>query len=103
MAGAYIVVRTGGPRSSEYTPSFEFFLFVTITGMRGYHPVLAAEGGKPRVFKSFDRVLRMLRELGYNGPITIYDEHDPRRPAEATGATKRRPGDKAIETAIEGD
>jgi hypothetical protein len=43
---------------------------------------------------TFDRLLRMLRELGYHGPITTYDDADPRRPAEPTGVTRRRPGER---------
>lgn len=95
LAGAYAVARRSGPYSSKYTPDFEYILFISITGIRGYHPLLASAGGEARAFKSFDRILRMLRnELDFKGAITVYDCDDPRRPEEATGATKRRPGDR---------
>lgn len=95
MVGAYVVVRAGGRRSTVYTPAFDYSLFVKLTGLRGYYAWLAAEDGKPKIFKSFDRMLRGLRELGYQGSVCLYDESDPRRPAEARGGTKRRPGDKS--------
>jgi hypothetical protein len=95
IAGAYVVMRAGKPGLSAYSPSFDYLLFVNITGLRGYYAYLeGTRTGKPRVFRSFDRILRMLRELGYTGPTIVYDEDDPRRPAEARGATRRRPGDK---------
>jgi hypothetical protein len=94
ITGVYAIVRSADrPVSSQWTPTFDYLLFVSLTGMRGYFPVMAAEGREQRVFKSFDRILRMLRELGYQGPIAIYDETDPRRP-KATGTTRRRPGEK---------
>lgn len=95
LGGAYAIARRSGPYTSKYTPDFEYILFVSISGIRGYHPLLASTGLEPRIFKSFDRVLRMLRdELDFDGSITVYDCDDPRCPEEATGATKRRPGDK---------
>jgi hypothetical protein len=95
IAGVYAVVRSADRAvSSQWTPTFDFLLFVSLTGLRGYFPVMAAEGHEQRVFKSFDRVLRMLRELGFHGPITTFDEADPRRPPEPTGVTRRRPGEK---------
>lgn len=97
LVGAYVLVRAGGRRSTVWTPAFDYTLFVSVTGLRGYHPWLAAEDGEPKIFKSFDRMLRTLRELGYQGSVTLYDESDPRRPPEPTGATKRRPGDKLPE------
>ena len=33
--------------------------------------------------------------MGYFGPVRVYDEDDPGQPADARGATRRRPGDKA--------
>jgi len=36
-------------------------LYVSLTGLRGYFPVMATEGHEQRIFKSFDRTLRMLR------------------------------------------
>jgi hypothetical protein len=95
ITGVYAIVRSADrPVSSQWTPTFDFLLFVSLTGMRGYFPVMAAEGHEQRIFKSFDRLLRMLRELGYHGPITTYDDADPRRPAEPTGVTRRRPGER---------
>ncbi len=93
LVGAYALVRSGPPQSTKYVPSFEYFLFVSLTGIRGFFPVVDHDGKEQRVFRSVDRILRMLRELGYLGPIAIYDETDPRRP-KATGATRRRPGEK---------
>jgi hypothetical protein len=95
ITGAYAVVRPGAEVSSVWTPAFEYTLFVSITGLRGYYPWLATDSGAPKVYKSFDRMLRGIRELGYQGAVLVYDEADPKRPAEPTGATKRRPGDKA--------
>jgi hypothetical protein len=97
IAGAYVVVRPGKTGLSTYYPSFDYLLFISFTGLRGYYAYLeGSRTGKPRVFRSFDRILRMLRDLGYTGPFTVYDEDDPRRPAQARGATRRRPGDKAM-------
>ncbi len=93
LVGAYALVRSGPPQSSKYIPSFDYLLFVTLTGIRGYFPVIEYGRKEQRVFRSFDRILRMLRELGYHGPVAVYDETDPRRP-KATGATRRRPGEK---------
>jgi hypothetical protein len=93
LVGAYAVVRSGRPQSTKYTPSFDYNLFVTLTGIRGYFPVVEHSGNDLRLFRSFDRILRMLREFGYCGPITVHDETDPQRP-KATGATRRRPGEK---------
>ena len=95
IAGAYVVARAGKPRSSVYTPLFDFWLFINLTGLRGYYAFLGAMGGEQRVFRSFDRLHRILREMGYLGPVCVYHEDDPRRPAVARGATRRRPGDKA--------
>jgi hypothetical protein len=96
IVGAYVVVRRGRPGLSSYYPSFDYNLFVSITGLRGYYAYLeGSRSGKARVFRSLDRILRMLRELGYAGAFTVYDDDDPRRPAQARGATRRRPGDKA--------
>jgi hypothetical protein len=94
ISGSHVLVRPGKPGLSAYSPSFDYTLFLSITSLRGYYVLLAAEGGEPRVFRSFDRLLRMLRELGYLGQISVYDEGDPRRPAEPRGATKRRPGER---------
>ena len=95
IVGVYAVVRSADrPVSSQWTPTFDFLLFVSLTGLRGYFPVMATERPEQRVFKSFDRLLRMLRELGFHGPITTFDEADPRRPPEPTGVTRRRPGEK---------
>jgi hypothetical protein len=100
ISGVYAIVRSADrPVSSQWTPTFDYLLFVSLTGLRGYFPVMAAEGHEQRVFKSFDRLLRMLRELGFTGPITTFDETDPRRPLEPTGATKRRPGEKLAKLA----
>ncbi len=93
LAGAYALVRSGPPQSTKYVPSFDYLLFVSLTGIRGYFPVVEYAGKEQRVFRSFDRILRMLRELGYHGPTTVYEETDPRRP-KATGVTRRRPGEK---------
>ena len=93
LVGAYAVVRSGLPQSTKYTPSFDYHLFVTLTGIRGYFPVVEHESTELRVFRSFDRILRMLRELGYHGPVTVHEETDPRRP-KASGSTRRRPGEK---------
>lgn len=95
VAGVYVVSRAGKPLPSRYAPSLDFWVFVSITGMRGYYALLASGGAEQRVFRSFDRVYRALREMGYRGPITVYEDDDPRRPAEPGGATRRRPGDKA--------
>lgn len=96
IAGAYIVVRAGQPVSTAFMPSFDYSLYINITGLRGYYAYLEGKrSGKPRIFRSFDRILKMLRGLGYRGPITVYDEDDSRRPPEARGATRRRPGDKS--------
>jgi hypothetical protein len=95
IAGVYAIVRSADRAvSSQWTPTFDYLLFVSLTGLRGYFPLMATEGHEQRVFKSFDRMLRMLRELGFTGPITTFDESDPRRPIEPTGATKRRPGER---------
>ena len=94
ISGSYVLVRPGKPGLSAYSPSFDYTLFLSITGLRGYYALLAAEGGEPRVFRSFDRLLRMLRELGYLGQVSVYDEDDPRHPAEPRGATRRRPGER---------
>ncbi len=94
LVGAYALVRSGPPQATKYSPSFDYFLFVTLTGVRGYFPVMDAEGKEQRIFRSFDRILRMLREFGFHGPITVYDETDPRKPSQPTGATRRRPGEK---------
>lgn len=99
LVNAYALVQAGGQRSSKYTPAFEYLLYVHISGLRGYHPWLESDSGKAKLFKSFDRMLRTLRSLGYMGSITVFDEGDPRRPAEPTGATRRRPGDKPAATA----
>jgi hypothetical protein len=97
IVSAYVVVRAGKPIPTEFAPSFDYSLFINITGMRGYYADLeGTRSGKPRVFRSFDRILKMLRGLGYIGPITVYDEDDERRPPVARGATRRRPGDKAV-------
>lgn len=97
IVGAYVVVRPGKPGLSAYYPAFDYFLYVSITGLRGYYEYLdGSRSGNPRVFRSFDRILRMLRDLGYTGPIVLYDDDDPRRPAQPRGATRRRPGDKAL-------
>nr|WP_295744909.1 hypothetical protein [uncultured Acidocella sp.] len=102
IAGAYIVVRRGKPGLSEYYPSFDYYLFVNITGMRGYYAYLeGSRSGKARVFRSLDRILRMLRDLGYLGAFTVYDDDDPSKPAQARGATRRRPGDKAAVAAVQ--
>ena len=95
VAGAYVVARAGKPGSSVYTPSFDFWLFINLTGLRGYYAFLGAVRGEQRIFRSFDRLYRILREMGYFGPVCVYDEDDPRRPADTLGATRRRPGDKA--------
>lgn len=96
IVGAYVVSRAGKPVSSAYTPSFDYSLFVSITGLRGYYAYLEGDRtNKPRIFRSFDRILKMLRDLGYNGPITLYAEGDARTPPAAGGATRRRPGDKS--------
>jgi hypothetical protein len=95
LAGAYVIVRTGKPVSCAFTASVDYFVFINITGLRGYYAYLeGSRSGKPRAFRSVDRILRKLRELGYFGPVTIYDEEDTRRPPLARGATRRRPGDK---------
>ena len=92
---AYVVARAGKPGLSVYTPSFDFWLFISLTGLRGYYAFLGAVGGEQRVFRSFDRLYRILHEMGYFGPVCVYGEDDTRRPADARGATRRRPGDKA--------
>ena len=103
IAGAYVVVRAGKPVSTEFMPSFDYSLFLNITGLRGYYAYLEGNrSGKPRTFRSFDRILKMLRGLGYLGPITVYDEDDARTPPVARGATRRRPGDKGQTSAPEG-
>jgi hypothetical protein len=103
IVGVYAIVRSADrPVSSQWTPTFDFLLFVSLTGLRGYFPVMASEGREQRVFKSFDRALRMLRELGFYGPITTFDEADSRRPPEATGITRRRPGEKLATTSAAG-
>jgi hypothetical protein len=102
IAGAYLIVRTGRPASGAFTPSFDYFLFINITGLRGYYAYLEGNrSGKPRAFRSFDRILKMLRELGYFGPITIYDGDATHRPPVARGATRRRPGDKGQIAAVQ--
>jgi hypothetical protein len=98
VAGVYVVSRPGEPLPSRCAPSLDFWVFISITGMRGYYALLASSGAEQRVFRSFDRVYRTLRQMGYRGPITVYDD-DPRRPAEPGGAIRRRPGDKAASLA----
>ena len=96
LAAAYIIVRPGKPGNSRYTSALEYSVFVNVTGLRGYFAYLSATSdGQPRVFKSFDRLLVIVRELGYLGAINVYDADDPLRPADITGTTLRRPGDKA--------
>lgn len=90
---AYVVVKPGGRRSTIWTPAFDYLLYVNLSGLRGYHPWLT-DDGEPKIFKSFDRMLRSLRELGYIAPIMLYDEGDSHRPPEPTGTTRRRPGDR---------
>jgi hypothetical protein len=103
IVGAYVVVRAGKPISTEFAPSFDYSLFINITGLRGYYAYLeGTRTGKPRIFRSFDRILKMLRGLGYLGPVTAYDEDDARTPPAARGATRRRPGDKCQTAAPEG-
>lgn len=98
IAAAFVVVRARTPVSSRYTPALEYSLFVNVTGMRGYFSYLGANiGGQPRVFKSFDRLLTIVRELGYLGVVSVYDEDDPLRPGDIQGQTLRRPGDKTDE------
>jgi hypothetical protein len=100
IAGVYVVSRDGEPLPSRYAPSLDFWVFISITGMRGYYALLASRSAEQRVFRSFDRMYRTLREMGYRGPIAVYDEEDPRRPAEPGGATRRRPGDKTAVPAL---
>ena len=90
LANAYALVRPGAARSSLWTPAFDFRLYVHLTGLGDFHPWMESAAGKIRVFKSFDRILRMLRALGYDGPITIYDENDPRRRPYPRAATRFR-------------
>jgi hypothetical protein len=94
LVSAYAMVRPGGERSTVWTPAFGFYLYVRVSGLRGFHPWLESDTGKAKTFKSFDRMLRNLRALRYRGAVTVYDEQDPRRPAAPKGATRRRPGDK---------
>jgi hypothetical protein len=94
LVNAYALVRPGGERSAVWTPACDFSLYIHLTGLRGFHPWRESDTGKSSAFKSSDRILRNLRLLGYDGAVTVYDENDPRRPLEATGATRRRPGDK---------
>ena len=94
ISGAYVVERPGPSGASAYTPSFEYRLFVRITGLRGYYAYLEASHNKQqRTFRSMDRILKLVRGLGYAGPITIYNEKDSQTPAADLG-TLRRPGDK---------
>jgi hypothetical protein len=103
IVGAYVVVRAAKPIPTEFAPSFDYSLFISITGLRGYYAYLeGTRTGKPRIFRSLDRILKMLRGLGYFGPITVYDEDDARTPPVAKGATRRRPGDKRQAPAPEG-
>ena len=95
ISHAYIVERPGTPGTSAFTPSFEYRLFIRITGLRGYYAYLEATHNKqPRIFRSLDRILKMLRGLGYGGPIVIYNEDDSQTPPANRG-TLRRPGDRA--------
>jgi hypothetical protein len=79
LAGAYVIVRPTRPASGAFTLSFDYFLFINITGLRGYYAYLEGNRrGQPRAFQSVDRILKMLRELGYLGPVTIYDRDGTR-------------------------
>jgi hypothetical protein len=80
ITGVYTVVRSDGCRSTVWTPAFEYTIFVKTSKSLEYLPWLATENGLPKVFKSFDRMLRLLREFGYKGLVTVYDESDPKRP-----------------------
>ena len=95
ISHAYVVERPGAPGASAFTPSFEYRLFIRITGLRGYYAYLeATHNRRPRIFRSLDRILKMLRGFGYEGPITVYNEDDLQTPAANPG-TLRRPGDRS--------
>ena len=74
IAGFYVVVRAGRPALDQFTPSFDCSLFINITGLRGYYAYLEGNcGRKPRAFRSVDRILKKLRELGYSVTVTVYN------------------------------
>jgi hypothetical protein len=65
-----VVARAGTLASDQFTPSFDHSFSSNITGLRGYYSHLEGNrSGKSRAFRSLDRILKMLRELGYFGPI----------------------------------
>jgi len=66
-----IVVARPVDAAIEYTP------YLLLSWHRGYHRIARWRGGERR-WREFDRVLRLLRELGWADAVPVYDATDPK-------------------------
>ena len=69
ITGVIVVARTVDD-SLEYTP------FLLLSWRRGYYRISRWRGGERR-YRDFDRLLRLLRELGWVDGVGVFDESDP--------------------------
>lgn len=74
---AVAAVATQDMNRSTSGPSFKYTVSFKVLGMRGFQPWLAKEKPEPKVYRSFDRMLRSLRTRGYRGAITVYQDNEP--------------------------
>ena len=66
-----IVVARSVDDALEYTP------FLLLSWRRGYFRILRWRGGDRR-YREFDRLLKLLRELGWIDSVAVFDAADPK-------------------------
>jgi hypothetical protein len=70
ITGVIVVARTVDD-ALEYTP------FLLLSWRRGYYRIVRWRGGERR-YRDFDRLLRLLRELGWADGVSVFDIDDPK-------------------------
>ena len=70
ITGVIVVARTIDD-ALEYTP------FLLLSWRRGYYRISRWRGGERR-YRDFDRLLRLLRELGWVDGVGVFDAEDPK-------------------------
>jgi hypothetical protein len=67
ILGLFVVERPASPEDPV-----EFVVYVRPSWTRGYRILRTWRDKDDRAFRDFDRMLPLLRDLGYDGPVTVY-------------------------------